>query len=152
MQSNRELQAKDNDVLLLTADRMQNKKSKREAVSSDTDTSESVDGTIDQDEAIYDVKWKKMYKRLRAFKDNHCHCELFWVIDCFTFILNTLTYTPPVDLLALQLMCHKGTRMNHNWAIGSTVSGPYSKVAKWIPSEKRSSTRLASISIPIRTG
>jgi hypothetical protein len=70
------------------------------AVDGESDTSDSVDGIIDQDEAIldrYDAKWNRMYKRLRAFKEDHGHCELFWAVDRFIIILNTPTNTPPVS-------------------------------------------------------
>jgi hypothetical protein len=43
-------------------------------------TSYSVGGIVDQDDAIfnhYDVHWNMMYERLRAFKQNQGHCELF---------------------------------------------------------------------------
>jgi hypothetical protein len=62
------------------------------AVDDASDTSDSVDGIIDHDEAIldcYDAQWNNMYKRLRAFKESRGHCELFWAADRFTFILNT---------------------------------------------------------------
>jgi hypothetical protein len=45
-----------------------------------SDTSDSVGGIVDQDDAIlgvHDVKWIRMYERLRAFKDSHGDCELF---------------------------------------------------------------------------
>jgi hypothetical protein len=45
-----------------------------------SDTSESVDGIVDHDEVMldhYDAQWNIMYKRLRAFKESHGHCELF---------------------------------------------------------------------------
>jgi hypothetical protein len=66
------------------------------AVDEASDTSDSVDGIVDHDAAIidsYDARWNKMYKRLRAFKESHGHCELFWLDGRFAFILNTPTNT-----------------------------------------------------------
>jgi hypothetical protein len=66
-----------------------------------SDTSDSVDGIIDHDEAMFNrhyAQWNSMYERLRAFKEGHGHCELFWAVNRFAFILNTPTYTPPLSL------------------------------------------------------
>jgi hypothetical protein len=55
------------------------------AVDEASDTSDSLDGIVDQGKAIfdrYDAKWNIMYERLRAFKESHGHCELFWAVDC----------------------------------------------------------------------
>jgi hypothetical protein len=53
---------------------------KRTPIDEASDTGDSVDGIADQDEAIFslnDVKWNKMYERLRAFKESHGDCEFF---------------------------------------------------------------------------
>jgi hypothetical protein len=57
-----------------------------------SDTSDSVDGMVDQDDVIlgvHHVKWNSMYRRLRAYKKSHGDCELFETVDRFAFILNT---------------------------------------------------------------
>jgi hypothetical protein len=120
------------------------------AVDEASDTSDSVDGIVDHDAAIidsYDAQWNRMYNRLCAFQESHGHCELFWLDDRFTFILNTPTNTAFVSLLALQVTCHNTTSLTRNWAIGSRRSVPSSKMTKWFRSEKGSSTRLVSSSI-----
>jgi hypothetical protein len=66
----------------------------------------------------HERKWNVQLEKLGEFKEKHGHGELFWAVDYFTFILNTLTNTLPVFFPDLQLMCHKGTRMNHNWENG----------------------------------
>jgi hypothetical protein len=53
---------------------------KRTPIDEASDTSDSVGWIADQDEAIFslnDVKWNKMYERLRAFKESHGDCEFF---------------------------------------------------------------------------
>jgi hypothetical protein len=67
-----------------------------------SDTSNSVDGIINQDKAIFDrhdAQFNRMYERLHAFKEKHGHCELFWAVDHFNYILNTPTNTPHVFFL-----------------------------------------------------
>jgi hypothetical protein len=91
--------------------------------------------------------WNLQYKKLRDYHVKHGHCEWFLAFDRLTFILNTTTNTPSVALPDLQVKCHKGTRKTHNWAVGSTISGPSSKLAKWARNEKACSTKLVSISI-----
>jgi hypothetical protein len=66
--------------------------------------------------------WNLQFKKLRAFKESHGHCELFWAVDRFTFILKTPTHTPPVSLPELQLKCHKSSRKTRHWAVGSKLS------------------------------
>jgi hypothetical protein len=99
------------------------------AVDEPSGTSDSVDGIINQDKDIFgrhDAQWNKMNEKPRAFKECHGHCELFWAVDRFTFILNTPTYTSLIFLLALQVKCHA---LTHNWAIGSTISVHAPKMA-----------------------
>jgi hypothetical protein len=63
-----------------------------------SDTSDSVDGMVDQDDVILGVhhlKWNRMYRRLRAYKKSHGDCELFGAVDRFAFILNTPANTLP---------------------------------------------------------
>jgi hypothetical protein len=90
-----------------------------------SDTSDSVDGIVDQDDTIlgrHDVHWNIMYERLRAFKDSHGDCELFWAVHCFTFIWNAPTNSLPVSLPELQVTCHNATRKYRNWEDGSIGS------------------------------
>jgi hypothetical protein len=73
------------------------------AVDEESHISDSEDGIIDQDEGIFEARWNNMYERLRAFKESHGHCELFWVVERFTLILNT-----PLTLhLSLSLNCRQ---------------------------------------------
>jgi hypothetical protein len=93
-------------------------------------------------------RWDFQFKRLRLFKESHGHCELFWAVDCFIFILSTPTNTPPYSFPALQVKCHKRTRKTRHWATGLTRSVPSSRKVEWSRNEQRNSTRLVSISIP----
>jgi hypothetical protein len=62
-----------------------------------SDTSDGVDGIIDQDEAIFgprDAQWNIMFKKLQDYYGKHGHCELFWAVkNRFNFILDTPTKT-----------------------------------------------------------
>jgi hypothetical protein len=92
--------------------------------------------------------WDFQFQKLRAYYEKHGHCELFWAVDRLTsFILNTLTNIPHVSLPELQALCQTGTRKTRHWALGSRRSVHASKLTKWIRNERRSSTRLVSISI-----
>jgi hypothetical protein len=51
-------------------------------------------------------KWNLQLKKLQDYYKKHGHCELLWDADRFSFILNTLTYTPHVSLAELQAICH----------------------------------------------
>jgi hypothetical protein len=75
-------------------------------------------GTLDQerkrtiDEIGFDFNpkglediWNLQFKKLRDYYEKHGHCELFWPVDRFVFLLNTLTNTPRVTLPELQAMC-----------------------------------------------
>jgi hypothetical protein len=86
-------------------------------------------------------RWDFQFKRLRVFKESHGHCELFWAVDSFTFILKTPTNTPLVSLPTLQAMCQSVTALTRNWANGSTSSVQSSKTAQWIRNEKCDSTK-----------
>jgi hypothetical protein len=44
-------------------------------------------------------KWNMQFKKLQEYYGKHGHCELFWVVDRFIFILNTPTNTTRVSLL-----------------------------------------------------
>jgi hypothetical protein len=46
---------------------------------------------------LLEEKWNVHFDSLRQFKNDNGHCELFWAVDRFTFILNTLTNTPPLS-------------------------------------------------------
>jgi hypothetical protein len=97
--------------------------------------------------SVEDEKWNLQFKKLRDYYEKHGHCELFWAVDRFTsFILNIPTNIPPVSLPELQAMCHKSTR-TRNWAPGSSLSVPPSKMVKWIRNELKSSKKLGSLSI-----
>jgi hypothetical protein len=98
-------------------------------------------------EKTNEENWNLQFKKLRGYYGKHGHCELFWAVDRFTFILNTPTNTPPVSLPALQVKCNEATRMTRNWAIGCARNAQASKMAKWIWNEKRGSTKSVSISI-----
>jgi hypothetical protein len=40
--------------------------------------------------------WNLQFQNLEEYFRKHGHCELFWTVDRFIFILNTLTNNPPV--------------------------------------------------------
>jgi hypothetical protein len=88
--------------------------------------------------------WNLQFKKLQGFYGKHGHCELFWAVDIFTFILNTLTNNLSSSLPELQVTCHEATALTRHWANGSTLSIHASKMAEWILNEERSSTRLVS--------
>jgi hypothetical protein len=73
--------------------------------------------------------WGFQFKKLREYYEKHGHCELLWPVDCYTFLLNAPTNTPPVSLPELQAMCHAVAGLTHNWAIGSAISVNASKMA-----------------------
>jgi hypothetical protein len=43
--------------------------------------------------------WNLQFKRLLDYYEKHGHCELFWTVNRFIFVLNTPTNTPPVSPL-----------------------------------------------------
>jgi hypothetical protein len=86
--------------------------------------------------------WNLQFKKLQYYHGKHGHCELFWAVDRFTFILNTSTNTPPSSLLVFQVKCRTVTALTYNWALGSIGSVLSSKVATWIRNERGGSTRL----------
>jgi hypothetical protein len=45
-----------------------------------------------------EIIWSFQFKKLQDYYENHGHCELFWTVDRFTFILNAPTNTPPLSL------------------------------------------------------
>jgi hypothetical protein len=58
--------------------------------------SDSVDGIVDQGGVIFgrrDAQWSIMFKKLQGYYGRHGHCELFWDVHRFAFILNTPTNT-----------------------------------------------------------
>jgi hypothetical protein len=50
-----------------------------------------------------EILWNSKFQKLREYYEKHGHCELFWAVDCFIFILNTV---PPLTFhLWLSLDC-----------------------------------------------
>jgi hypothetical protein len=50
--------------------------------------------------------WDFQFQKLCEYKEKHGHCELFWAVDCFIFVLNTATITLYLPLyLPLSLHC-----------------------------------------------
>jgi hypothetical protein len=83
----------------------------------------------DRDKAN-DVLWNSQFNKLREYDERHGHCELFWAVSSYSFILNTPTNSPHVSLPTLQVKCLKSTRKTRHWAFGSTISVHTSKMAK----------------------
>jgi hypothetical protein len=50
---------------------------------------------------VNEAFWNLQFKKMRDYYERHGHCELFWAVDCFTFLFNIPTNTPSVSLLAL---------------------------------------------------
>jgi hypothetical protein len=71
----------------------------------------------------------------------------FGLLIVFTFILNTLTNTPPVALPQLQVKCESSTRKTRHWAHESTRSVHALKTAKWTRNGKGGLTKYVSTSL-----
>jgi hypothetical protein len=51
---------------------------------------------LDEIGFVFDLRkenWNVHFDSLRQFKNDDGHCELFWAVDRFTFMLNTPTNT-----------------------------------------------------------
>jgi hypothetical protein len=62
---------------------------------------------LDEIGFVFDLlqeNWNVQFDSLRQFKNDNGHCELFWAVDRFTFILNTPLTLPSVYLRELQAM------------------------------------------------
>jgi hypothetical protein len=45
--------------------------------------------------------WNLQFQKLRDYNEKHGHCEFFWAVDRFSFVLNNATNTPTVALPVL---------------------------------------------------
>jgi hypothetical protein len=70
----------------------------------------------------FERAWNLQFKKLQDYYVKHGHCELFWAIDRFIFVLNIATNTQTVSLPDLQAMCQGSIRKTQNWADGSPSS------------------------------
>jgi hypothetical protein len=61
--------------------------------------------------------WNLRFQKLREYYEKHGHCELFWTVDWFFYILNTPTNIPPVSLY---LNCRYSATKVH----GRPATGP----------------------------
>jgi hypothetical protein len=82
-----------------------------------------------QDDMNEDI-WDFQFQTLREYYEKYGHCEWFWAVTRFTFILNTRTEPPPVSHPAMQEKCQLDTIVTHNWVNGSTVSVKYLPLKK----------------------